>query len=69
MKRSKKIIWSILLLIVILVVATVSYLHFSTYQPSHQAQIASQVATETNEVTTFKAKHNKMTVIFYLALW
>lgn len=40
-------------------------MHFSTYQPSSSANQAAQVAQQDNKVTTFKAKHSKLAVVFY----
>lgn len=65
MKKTKKIILSFIVIIIVLLIACIGYLHFSTYQPSNQAELASQVAIKSNKETIFKAKHNKLTVIVY----
>lgn len=65
MKRIKKALLWILGVILVIAIAGISYLHFSAYQPSTQANQAAQNAIVNTEVTTFKAKRNKMTVIFY----
>ncbi|MBP2057503.1 hypothetical protein J2Z60_000674 [Lactobacillus colini] len=65
MKLIKKTIaWLVSIIIIVLLTGSI-YLHLSAYQPSHNAQRAAQTATITNKATTFKAKHNRMTVIFY----
>lgn len=65
MRKTKKIILGLITIIIILLIACIGYLHFSTYQPSGQAQLASQMAIKSNKETIFEAKHNKLTVIFY----
>ena len=65
MKKAKKVIIFIISIIAILLVAAAGWLHFSTYHPSYTAQKVAQTANQTNKATVFKARHNKMTVIFY----
>lgn len=65
MKKFKKILLWILGILLVIIFAGISYLHFSAYQPSTQANHAARTAIINPQVTTFKAKHNKMTVIFY----
>ncbi|GBG04932.1 alpha/beta hydrolase [Lactobacillus rodentium] len=65
MKKAKKVIIVIISIIAILLIAAAGWLHFSTYHPSSAAQKVAQTASQTNKVTVFKARHNKMTVIFY----
>ena len=65
MKKAKKVIIFIISIIAILLVAAAGWLHFSTYHPSSTAQKVAQTASQTNKTTVFKARHNKMTVIFY----
>lgn len=65
MKKAKKVIIAILSIIAILLVVAAGWFHFSTYQPSTSAQNVAKVAKHNNNTTIFKAKHNKMSVIFY----
>lgn len=65
MKKFKKFILWLVEIIAVLLIGVSAYVHFSTYQPSTDAKIAAKSATHANNVTTFKAKNNKMTVIFY----
>lgn len=65
MKRFKKVLLWLLGIIVVVAVALVGYLHFSAYQPSSSAQRAAQTAQRSNQATVFKAKNNKLTVVFY----
>lgn len=65
MKKAKKIIISLISIVAILLIIMATYVHFSTYQPSQSAQQAALTSTQTKNATVFKAKHNKMTVIFY----
>ena len=65
MKKAKKVIIVIISIIAILLVAAAGWLHFSTYHPSSAAKKVAQTASQTNKATVFKARHNKMTVIFY----
>ncbi|RVU70804.1 MULTISPECIES: alpha/beta hydrolase [Lactobacillus] len=65
MKKFKKfLIWLVGIILVVLI-AGAAYLHFSAYQPSTAANQAVKVAAEDNQETFFKAKQNKLTVIFY----
>ncbi len=65
MKKAKKIIIAILSIITVLLVMIVGWFHFSTYHPSASAQQVANIAKHDTQTTIFKAKHNKMTVIFY----
>lgn len=65
MKKTKKIFLWILGILAVLVIASGTYIHFHTYNPTSSAQIAAKSAKEDNKTTTFTAKNNKMTVIFY----
>ncbi|QNQ82230.1 alpha/beta hydrolase [Lactobacillus sp. PV012] len=65
MKTFKKIIITVISIIAIILIAAATYIHFSTYQPSAAAQQAAKSSQVINKATVFKAKHNKMTVIFY----
>lgn len=65
MKKFKKFLIWFIGIILVLLIGLSAYVHFSTYQPSADAKIAAKNATHTNNVTVFKAKKNKMTVIFY----
>ena len=54
------------LLILLLLLGLVgTFLHMNTYQPTSSAKQASQHATVTKNVTTFKAKNSKLTLVFY----
>lgn len=65
MKKFKKILVWLIGVIIVVLIAGATYLHFATYQPTSSAERAAQTADITRNTTTFKAKHNKMTVIFY----
>lgn len=65
MKKFKKIVITIISIIAVLLIAAATYVHFSTYQPSSVAQQAAKSSQTIDNATVFKAKHNKMTVIFY----
>lgn len=65
MKKAKKIIIAIISVIVVLFVIAAGWLKTSTYHPTTSAQTFARTASHDNHATTFKAKHNKMTVIFY----
>ena len=65
MKKFKKIVITIISTIAVLLIAAATYVHFSTYRPSSVAQQAAKSSQTIDNATVFKAKHNKMTVIFY----
>ena len=65
MKKIKKIVITIISIIAVLLIVAATYVHFSTYQPSSAAQQAAKSSQTIDNATVFKAKHNKMTVIFY----
>lgn len=65
MNKAKKIIIAIISTIAILLVVAAGWVHFSTYHPSPAAQHVARNAEHVNNTSTFAAKHNKMTVIFY----
>lgn len=54
-----------LLILVLLLGLVGTFLHMNTYQPTSSAKQASQHATVTKNVTTFKAKNSKLTLVFY----
>lgn len=61
-----KHIWKILVLILGLIIGIGgAYLHHATYRPTTTAQQAVRSAHTTKDVTTFKAKHSRLTVVFY----
>lgn len=55
----------VLLILVLLLGLAGAFLHMNTYQPTSSAKQASQHATVTKNVTTFKAKNSKLTLVFY----
>lgn len=63
--KSKRYLWGGLLTLAILIGLAGIILHVKTYQPTASANQASQAATVTQNVTTFKAKDSKLTVVFY----
>lgn len=65
MKKLRKILLWLVGIIVVVMIAGATYLHFSAYQPTSSAEHTAQTADITNNTTTFKAKDSKMTVIFY----
>lgn len=66
MKKLRKIIIGLVLAIILLVAAGAIYLKTNSYSASSQAVKISQTAKVKNSrVTEFKAKKNKLTVIFY----
>lgn len=65
MQKLKKILIWLVGIILVVLIGISAYVHFSTYQPSVNAKISAKSATHTKNVTVFKAKKNKMTVIFY----
>lgn len=54
-----------LLILVLLLGLVGTFLHMNTYQPTSSAKQASQHATIIKNVTTFKAKNSKLTLVFY----
>ena len=61
-----KHIWKILVLILGLIIGIGgAYLHLATYRPTTTAQQAVRSAHTTKDVTTFKAKYSRLTVVFY----
>lgn len=65
MKKFKKFLVWLIGIIVVVMIAGATYLHFSAYQPTSNAERAAQTADITHNTTTFKAKNSKMTVVFY----
>lgn len=65
MKKLKRILIWLVSIILVIVVAGAAYFHFSAYQPSSSANQAVQIAKQDNKETVFKAKHNKLTIVFY----
>ena len=63
--KSKRYLWGGLLTLAILIGLAGIILHVKTYQPTASANQASQAATVTQNVTTFKAKNSRLTVVFY----
>ena len=63
--KSKHYLWGGLLTLAILIGLAGIILHVKTYQPTASANQASQAATVTQNVTTFKAKNSRLTVVFY----
>lgn len=65
MKKIKKILIWLVSIILVILIAGAAYLHFSAYQPSSSANQAVHIAKQDNKETFFKAKHSKLTVVFY----
>lgn len=63
--KRKRYLWGGLLTLAILIGLAGVALHLKTYQPTASANQASQAATASKNVTTFKAKNSKLTVVFY----
>ena len=63
--KRKRYLWGGLLTLAILIGLAGITLHLKTYQPTASANHASQAATVTQNVTTFKAKNSRLTVVFY----
>lgn len=63
-KRKHYFLGGLLILVLLLGLAG-AFLHINTYQPTSSAKQASQHATVTKNVTTFKAKNSKLTLVFY----
>ena len=63
-KRKRYLRGCLLTLVIMIGLAGVT-LYVKTYQPTASANQASQAATVTKNVTTFKAQNSKLTVVFY----
>lgn len=63
--KRKRYLWGCLLTLAVLIGLAGITLHVKTYQPTASANQASQTATVSKNVTTFKVKNSKLTVVFY----
>lgn len=65
MKKVKKILIWLIQIILIVLVASAAYLYFFSLSAKFLYNKAVQIAQQGNKETVFKAKHSKLTVVFY----